>query len=547
MMRGMRLASLSNASGAARWALLALGAGIGIYLSGGYFLADDFVQLAQFGYWDSQGRLADEVRRRFTASIDGVNGFWRPLTYATYALNHVIAGAEPRAWLGVNLALHLANAVLVGALVDRLSPGEGRAGPTWSALFAGTLFFALASGAEAVLWIAARYDTLSTFFTLLAAWWFVSGSAGKSLAAAALALMSKEAGAVALVLVGYLALARELRTPGATPATIARGGAASLWPFVALGLAYVALRIAIFGNATNAYVGVSVDLTDPAHWRTLFHSGFDWARVTFPGPGGVRSLAFLATAALLALALAAAWGIRARWLPFVAVLAALATALALMLRFLPSFDPVGIGGRLFYLPGALLAVALGLSLQAIGGAGKPIATRVARALAGLLVAMHLLWFLQAASDYRAAHREMRSVAATVGRAASAATSPLAVLFIPDSLGRAPFGRNAQAGLMLPPVQREAVTRRVLVQLDNEIPEMPGKVSRGVIDWLSSHDLFDLPAGSAPIPGARDVEPSTYACWNVREHRFVTMALEPGNRASLATRVEGAYRKAGCRP
>ena len=48
----------------------------------------DFVQLAQFAHWEAHGRFLDEVLRRFVGSIDGVNGFWRPLTYATYALNY---------------------------------------------------------------------------------------------------------------------------------------------------------------------------------------------------------------------------------------------------------------------------------------------------------------------------------------------------------------------------------------------------------------------------------------------------------------------------
>ena len=527
------------------WALLVLGAAIAVYLSRGYFLADDFVQLAQFGHWDAQGRLLEEVQRKFTASIDGVNGFWRPLTYATYALNYAVGGGDARLWLGVNLALHLANAALVGALVDRLAPGEVRAGPSWSALFAGTLFFTLASGAEGVLWISARYDALSTLFTLLAAWWFTGGSRGKAFVAALLALMSKEAGAVALVLVGFLALTRELRTPGATPESVTRGVAASLWPFVALGLAYVALRVAIFGNATNAYVGLAVDLTDARHWRELFWSGLEWSRVTFPGPGAVRGLATLAAAALLALGLAATRRSRARGAAVVAVLASLATALALVLRFLPSFDPSGIGGRLFYLPGALVAMALGLSLASAGRLASPVTARSAGALAALLVTLHLAWFSQAAREYRSAHREMRAIATAVGQAASIPAPGVAVLFIPYALGRVPFGANAQAGLMLPPVQREPVTRRVLVQLEREIPQLPDKVSRGVIDWLARHEIFDLPAGDAPLAGARDIEPSRYSCWSTRERRFKTMAVDPGERHNLVQRLESAYRQASC--
>src|SRR3954471_18582546 len=107
----------------------------------GYFLSDDFVQLANFAHWQDTGRLASEVLGFFTASIDGVNGFWRPLTFVTFALSYVIGGAHAASWLAVNLALHLANAILVGALVERLASGGGP-GVRASALFAGAMFFA---------------------------------------------------------------------------------------------------------------------------------------------------------------------------------------------------------------------------------------------------------------------------------------------------------------------------------------------------------------------------------------------------------------------
>ena len=66
----------------------------GIRLLGGYFLADDFSQLAAFGHWERQGTLGAEVMARFAGSIDGVNGFWRPLTFATYALNYLVNRAD---------------------------------------------------------------------------------------------------------------------------------------------------------------------------------------------------------------------------------------------------------------------------------------------------------------------------------------------------------------------------------------------------------------------------------------------------------------------
>jgi hypothetical protein len=153
---------------------------------------------------------------------------------------------------------------------------------------------------------------------------------------------------------------------------------------------------------------------------------------------------------------------------------------------------------------------------------------------------------RAGHEYHAAHRDMRAAAAGIAAIASTSRGPLALVIVPDIVGRVPFGRNAQAGLMLPPVQPAPLTRRVLVQTDAEIPDVPGKVARGIFDWLTRNSLFDLPPGEARLPGAADAEPSAYHCWNPVERRFRPMALAAGERAALASRIAQAHAAAGCR-
>lgn len=522
--------------------LLLAGAAFSVALCGGYFLSDDFVQLANFGHWSAQGRLAEEVAAKLGASIDGVNGFWRPLTYATYAVNFAAGGADPRGWLAVNLALHLANAVLVAALVSRLSPTPAHANV--APLFGGVLFFALASGWEAALWIACRYDTLSTFFVLLGAWWFAGGKPARALVATLLALMSKESGAVAFVLVGFIALAQALDVKAA-PMTLARHLARVLWPFVALGLAYIALRIAIFGSATGAYVGVSIDLTSPAHWSGLVESGIAWGRVNFPGPAGLRPAAIAVTLAILIAGLVNTRHDRAALARMAAVIASIVVALALVLPFLPMFDPAGLGGRLFYLPGALLAIALGLALQSASGRAPSARWRhgTTLTLAAALTLAHLHWMWLATREYRAVHSQMRALAADITRLAASGPSPPVLALIPDTMGRAAFGRNAQAGLVLPPVQRGPVSDRVLVQVDREIGELPAKIATGLFEWLARHELFELRHGGVPARYANPTPPSGYFCWSAPQRRFVAMPPGPG---ALAEQVLAAYEQAGCR-
>lgn len=533
-------------------ALLAGGAFCAWLVSGGAFLADDFVQLANFGHWDAAGTLWDRVLARFGASVDGVNGFWRPLAYLTYALNYVANGADARAWIAVNLAVHLSSAVLVAALVRRLGAddsaaarpgGEGGAAATLAPVFAGIFFFAWSPGWEATLWIACRYDSFATFFTLLAAWAYAGRRRALALVAVALALASKESGSVAFVLVGMLALARAAGPAGVSLRARGTQVARDLWPFVTLGLAYIALRIALFGSATRVYMGMEVDLLALDHWRRLASSGVQWGHANFPGAPGARLAAFAATAYLLATCLALATRSRATASALGAVLATLAIALAMLLPHLPMFDPSGLGGRLFYQPAALLALALGLSVHALRHARRGLAV-VAGGVAAALLAAHLYWGWRATEEYRDVHAQMRAVIAAVGSEARTPHAPVAVLFVPDRVGRVAFGRNAQAGLMLPPVQPAAVSGRVLVQLDTEIPALPAKIAAGLIDALPREGLFALMQRDGVYPGMAPIAPSSYRCWSAGPGHFVPMVPEAAEGA-LAQRLAKAYVRAGC--
>jgi hypothetical protein len=499
---------------------------------GGFFLSDDLAQLAIFGRHARDGELAAHLFSKWTASMDGVNGFWRPLTHATFLANFALGGTDPRGWIAFNLLLHLANAVLVAALVRSLAArgDPAAADAAWpAALAGGCLLFLFAPGWEAVLWIACRYDTLATAFTLLTALAFVHGRTRLALLAAALALASKEAGVVALVLVGWLAIARALS--GALPREAAPRILRELAPFIVLGLVYLALRVALFGHPTRAYVGLRVDLLDLGHWLLVARSFPAWAAVQFPGAGAAGFA--LATLAVLAAGLVMArGGERAAQL---AVLATLATTLALVLPHVPQFGADGIGGRLFYLPGALLAIAVALALQAISRPGR--APRVATVAALLVIAMHATWAWAAVRDYREAHAQMRRVAAAVAALAAAAPATPAVAFIPDALGRVPFGRNAQGGLMLPPLQPEPLSRRVLVQTDAEIPALRDKIAGGLFTALAQRELFELM--DAPVRGMAPVAPSAAWCWD--RERFVPMPAPAHDAAAFAA----AYARAGC--
>ena len=99
-----------------------------------------------------------ETTYRHTNTREG--HFW-PVAYSTFWLEHKLWGFEPLGYHLVNVFLHFANTCLVWRLLRRLAvPG---------AWLAAAVFAVHPVHVEAVVWVIARKDLLSTLFYLLAA------------------------------------------------------------------------------------------------------------------------------------------------------------------------------------------------------------------------------------------------------------------------------------------------------------------------------------------------------------------------------------------
>src|SRR5580698_4726485 len=117
--------------------------------------------LASGFHFDDYGMLQDPA----VVSVYGWAHCWslwqtRPLTWFTFWLNYQITGRNPMLWHAVNLALHIACAVLLYRLLQQLWP---------EAALAGALIFAVDPiQAEAVDYVYARAILLCTLFSVLA-------------------------------------------------------------------------------------------------------------------------------------------------------------------------------------------------------------------------------------------------------------------------------------------------------------------------------------------------------------------------------------------
>jgi protein O-mannosyl-transferase len=152
-------------------------------------------------------------------------GNWLPLTWLSFILDCQLFGLNP-GWMHlVNLLLHLANTLLVFAVLRKMT------GALWPSAFVAAAFAIHPMHVESVAWIAERKDVLSTLFLLLTLAAYVSYVRNRSPARYALTLLLFALGLLAkpilvtlpllLLLLDYWPLER-IREPSFAEATKGR-------------------------------------------------------------------------------------------------------------------------------------------------------------------------------------------------------------------------------------------------------------------------------------------------------------------------------------
>ena len=93
--------------------------------------------------------------------------YWQPLTWLSHMVDCQIFGLRPGWHHLVSLVFHIANALLVLAVLTRLT------GAFWRSAAVAALFALHPLRIESVAWAAERKDVLSGFFFLLALWCYL--------------------------------------------------------------------------------------------------------------------------------------------------------------------------------------------------------------------------------------------------------------------------------------------------------------------------------------------------------------------------------------
>ncbi len=92
--------------------------------------------------------------------------YWAPVMWLSHQLACQFFGLNPWGHHLINILLHTANVVLVFLLLQRLT------GAFWRSAFVAAVFAVHPLRVESVVWVTERKDVLSTFFGLLALWFY---------------------------------------------------------------------------------------------------------------------------------------------------------------------------------------------------------------------------------------------------------------------------------------------------------------------------------------------------------------------------------------
>jgi protein O-mannosyl-transferase len=142
---------------AASLALLTLLAFLPV-LGNGFFLLDDGLYVTR-NAWVRQGITLHGLGRMWIANV--ANN-WHPLTMLSHMVDCQIFGLVPAGHHLTSLLLHLANVLLLFAVLRQLT------GALWRSAAVSALFAVHPVHVESVAWVAERKDVLSAFFWILA-------------------------------------------------------------------------------------------------------------------------------------------------------------------------------------------------------------------------------------------------------------------------------------------------------------------------------------------------------------------------------------------
>jgi hypothetical protein len=389
-----------------------------------YFLSDDFILLKH------ARALHGVFWPLFTTG--GGDGFFRPVGYVSLAFTRAFARTSPLLWHVSALALHITNTILVYILTLML--GRSRL----AAIFAAALFAVHGTRPEVVVWIAGRFDLLSTFFVLVGLLFFIRSQqelsaigyvyAFGSLACMVLAILSKENAYAFPVLLALVVISKT---------RLQWRKIVDLIPFFIVALALFTYRWLLFagiGGYKDAATGKSLALTIGVvsalkalllrTWAILFFP-VNWSRE----PNTVLAVMMIGYMLALAWLSTAKVNRREIGLPLAFVFVTALPALPLLLIGSDLWK-----SRLLYLPSVGFCIFLATVIDGLRG-------KVRWIIPGVVLAFHVAALEHNLDAWKYSAAKAKSVSTVAARCGGPGIQRIVVDGLPGTLRGVPFFAN----------------------------------------------------------------------------------------------------------
>ena len=489
---------------------------------GGDFLSDDFAHASWVADAQSKGELLDWLVSRLYLPLGSGNYAYRPVVFASYALDWVIYGTNAAGWHLTNLIIHLINGALILVLAFRLAARAAISDARFTAVAVAALFLAIPFAGESTFWPVGRFDLLACMFSLGFLLLLLGAHPRLNLQRTSgmlicllLALLSKES-AMPMIAVGFaLVLALNLADQHAKNQNLGVTLTASIkdalffyWPVIALALAYFAWRNFLFGSPWKVFP----DSHFPANVDE-FVARVAVLKQVFIYPYGQHAVlwwALIASGIALWLVGLKAAAKRATFLTVMLAITLFGCFLVYLLAPATSFPVAsdnGEGIRNLYFPWAMFCLAMGFAIAYHRA-------RVALFCGLLVIAFWGQWRLVTLWQDSAAEM-LRVTKAVPALASEIDDQRYALMLLPDYLTVVPFVRNAQGAVVMPPRQPTSYLTKMAAMSPLQFAE-----------W-ESH-FSDNTIGQVRGPGVVFDRANFFGvyCWVPSSGRFQRLAAKP---------------------
>ncbi len=405
--------------------------------------ADDLGLMLDLPQRARNGELWTAVWQRIVGPLWGPGSvMWRPLPFASMAIDALLYGTDGKLWRITNLSLHIATAAFAGLISRSLL--KQSALPS-AVAFAAALLLPWAP--ETTLWMVGRFDGLASLFVMISLWTAMHGGAQPrwvlfSGLAAVAAYASKESALVLPAWVPLTVCVVALRDRGSSGYFVALTSAHRRhWLLFAvhalLALAYLGWRWYLFGSVSTDVYGASplFDLADGLA-RLVRHLNI----VIVAAAYAPQAAAIAATLGLLGLITALAG--RHRWIALLGCALALSIFAAAAVHFSAAL-PLADGFRFYYLASLGIAIVVATAVASIRETNYIHLSAIAIVCVALAI-----WQNKMAGEWRLTSNALKNVVTAIAEMAPRISpSDYGLLLLADPVGHVPASRNAQGALL----------------------------------------------------------------------------------------------------